>query len=104
VDELSVGDLIAGLAVAKLSPREKAKFDQYRLLGSKHGGYPTPWVIEMRAMYRRHARRIGEVQRARERALITMAAERRGISATQAMKSLERDRQRLETELEDMGI
>jgi len=33
-----------------------------------------------------------------------MAAERRGISATQAMKSLERDRQRLETELEDMGI
>ena len=104
MDELSVGELISGLRGVKLSPRDKANFDMYCKLGMKHGGYPTEWVIDMRAMYRRHSKRIAEVQRARERALITMAAERRGISATQEMRNLERDMRRAEFELEDMGI
>jgi len=103
-EEVSIDQLLNDLRQVKLPKQQRARLTQARVSFQAHGDLPTSVVVDLRALYRRHAKSIEKVYEARERARISMAKKRMGLSDDDLRERREERISGLRAQVEDLGF
>ena len=101
---VSTDQLLDDLKQVKLPKSQRVKLTQARVAFQAHGSLPTKVVIELRALYRRHSKSIEKVYEARERARISMAKQRMGLSDEDLRERREERISGLRSQVDDLGF
>lgn len=103
-DEIPLHQLIDMLARTRMPVESKGLVIKYRRQFQSGGALPTPKVLELKVLFRRYRRRIKTDEEARERARISMARERIGMTEAES-KVLQQVRiNEMRRKVEDFGI
>ena len=101
---VSIDQLLADLRQVKLAKPQRIKLTQARVAFEAHGNLPTKIVVELRALYRRFSKAIEKVYEARERAKISMAKERMGLTDEDLRERRDERMSGLRSRVEDLGF
>lgn len=103
-DEIPLHQLISILARTRMPVDSKGLVIKFRRQFQAGGALPTPKVLELKALYRRYSKRIRTDEEARERARMSMARQRTGMTVAEVKARRTARENMLRRKIEDFGI
>ena len=103
-DEIGVHQLISVLARTRMPVASKGFVIKCRRLRQENGALPTRMVFALRALYRKHSKRIRSDEEARERGRMSMAKEKLGMTEAEVRARRKAREDELRRKVEDFGI
>ncbi len=103
-DEIALHQLIDILARTRMPVDSKALVLKCRRRFQSGGALPTPMVLRLKVLYRRHSKRIRADEEARERARRSMAKQRLGLTEVEVKAKRKARENELRRKVEDFGI